>query len=60
MSSCDYCKGKPVLNGLAWVDLSAPRFAPCPRCGLEWDDDALAEYELADELAVRAEHEVRS
>jgi hypothetical protein len=25
-----------------------------------WDDDALAEYELRDELAVRSEHEADS
>jgi hypothetical protein len=55
---CGFCKGKPVLNAAAWTTIGASKYAACPRCGQEWDDAALAEYELRDELAVRAEHEV--
>jgi hypothetical protein len=32
---CDFCRGRAVLNGAAWVDPSAPRYVPCPRCGFE-------------------------
>jgi predicted nucleic acid-binding Zn ribbon protein len=60
MTVCGFCKGKPVRNAAAWVSLDASKYAPCPRCGLEWDADALAEYELRDELAIKAEHEVDS
>jgi hypothetical protein len=60
MTVCTFCNGKPVRNAAAWTSLDASKYAPWPRCGHVWDDDALAEYELRDELAVRSEHEADS
>ena len=56
MTVCTWCKGKPVINARSWIALNEPRYVPCPQCGAEWDEDALAEYEARDEQAVREEH----
>lgn len=31
---CAFCRNQPVANGAAWVDDTAPPYAPCPRCGV--------------------------
>jgi hypothetical protein len=30
---CAFCKGQPVGNAAAWIDVDAPLAAACPRCG---------------------------
>ena len=34
MTVCGFCKGQPVGNAAAWTSLNAPKYAPCPRCGV--------------------------
>lgn len=36
---CGFCHGKPVGNAARWTSLNAPKYAPCPRCGVEHKEE---------------------
>src|SRR5215207_2320735 len=35
---CGFCQGRPVGNAAAWHTLGVPKYAPCPRCGVQHPD----------------------